>query len=225
MATDEAESADAAVTNDDATAMEMFNNDIRLRALKAVADTLAPIDQKKAVLYFSAGLQRSGEDNQVELRTAINAAVRAHVSIYPVDARGLQAIVPGGDATHASGRGTQLFSGAGVAKQYSDLSASQDTLTSLASDTGGRAFLDTNDFGEAFARVQRDMSAYYLLGYASTNMAEGWTVPPYSGQGPQARTSRRGAGRLLRGPRLCAHEQDGPRGAAPGTVAVRRIRH
>ena len=172
VATDEAESADAAVANDDATAMEMFNNDIRLRALKAVADTLAPIDQKKAVLYFSAGLQRSGEDNQVELRTAINAAVRAHVSIYPVDARGLQAIVPGGDATHASGRGTQLFSGAGVAKQYSDLSASQDTLTSLASDTGGRAFLDTNDFGEAFARVQRDMSAYYLLGYASTNLAK-----------------------------------------------------
>ena len=105
------------------------------------------------------------------------------------------------------------------------MSASQDTLTSLASDTGGRAFLDTNDFGEAFARVQRDMSAYYLLGYASTNMAEGWTVPPYSGQGPQARTSCRGAGRLLRGPRLCAHEQDGPRGAAPGTVAVRRVRH
>jgi len=172
VATDEAESADAAATNDDATAMEMFNNDIRLRALKAVAETLAPIDQKKAVLYFSAGLQRSGEDNQVELRAAINAAVRAHVSIYPVDARGLQAIVPGGDATHASGRGTQMFSGAGVAKQYSDLNASQDTLTSLASDTGGRAFLDTNDFGEAFARVQRDMSAYYLLGYASTNLAK-----------------------------------------------------
>ena len=35
----------------------------------------------------------------------------AHVSIYPVDARGLQAIVPGGDATHASGRGTQLVLG------------------------------------------------------------------------------------------------------------------
>ncbi len=172
VATDEAESADAAATNDDATAMDMFNNDVRLRALKAVAETLAPIDQKKAVLYFSAGLQRSGEDNQVELRAAINAAVRSHVSIYAVDARGLQAIVPGGDASKASGRGTQLFSGAGVAKQYSDLSASQDTLTSLASDTGGRAFLDTNDFGEAFARVQRDMSAYYLLGYASTNLSK-----------------------------------------------------
>jgi VWFA-related protein len=172
VATDEAESADATTTNDDATAMDMFNNDVRLRALKAVAETLAPIDQKKAVLYFSAGLQRSGEDNQVELRAAINAAVRSHVSIYPVDARGLQAILPGGDASKASGRGTQLFSGAGVAKQFSDLNASQDTLTSLASDTGGRAFLDTNDFGEAFARVQRDMSAYYLLGYASTNLAK-----------------------------------------------------
>jgi VWFA-related protein len=170
LATDEQEAADEATTNDDATAMDMFNNDVRLRALKAVAETLAPIDQKKAVLYFSAGLQRSGEDNQVELRAAINAAVRSHVSIYPVDTRGLQAVVPGGDATHASGRGSQLFSGQGVAQQYSDLHASQDTLISLASDTGGRAFLDTNDFGEAFARVQRDMSAYYLLGYATTNL-------------------------------------------------------
>ena len=58
-----------------------------------------------------------------------------------------------------------------MAQQFSRLAASQDTLTSLAADTGGRAFTDTNDFGEAFARVQRDMSAYYLLGYSSTNTA------------------------------------------------------
>ena len=88
----------------------------------------------------------------------------------------------------------KLFSGAGVAKQYRDLSASQDTLTSLASDTGGRAFLDTNDFGEAFARVQRDMSAYYLLGYASTNLAKDGRFRAYPGQGSASRdsTSRRG---------------------------------
>ena len=106
----------------------MFNNDVRLRALKALAETLAPIEQKKAILYFSAGMQRSGEDNQVELRSAINAAVRAHVAIYPVDTRGLQAVVPGGDATQASGRGTALFSGRGVSQQFSRLTASQDTL-------------------------------------------------------------------------------------------------
>ena len=130
---------------------------------------LAPLEQKKAILYFSAGMQRSGQDNQVELRTAINSAVLAHVSIYPVDTRGLQAVVPGGDARQASGRGQALFSGRGVAQQFSRLAASQDTLTSLAADTGGRAFTDTNDFGEAFTRVRRDMSAYYLIGYSSTN--------------------------------------------------------
>src|SRR5439155_11099210 len=104
-ATDEQTAADDTSSLDTAD-MDMFNNDVRLRALKALAETLAPIEQKKAILYFSAGMQRSGEDNQVELRSAINAAVRAHVSIYSVDTRGLQAVVPGGDATQASGRGS-----------------------------------------------------------------------------------------------------------------------
>ena len=149
----------------------MFNNDIRLRALKTIAEALAPIEQKKSILYFSAGMQRSGQDNQVELRAAINAAVRANVVFYPIDTRGLQAVVPGGDARQASGRGNSMFSGRGVAQQYDTLAQSQDTLTSLAADTGGRAFTDTNDFGEAFARVQSDMSAYYLLAYSSSNPA------------------------------------------------------
>ncbi|MGH9310946.1 MAG: VWA domain-containing protein, partial [Vicinamibacterales bacterium] len=153
----------------EATELDLFNNDVRLRALRALAETLAPIEQKKAILYFSAGIQRSGQDNLVELRSAINAAVRAHVAIYPIDTRGLQGVVPGGDARQGSGRGQGMFSGRAVAQQFSRLASSQDTLTSLAADTGGRAFTDTNDFGEAFTRVQRDMSAYYLLGYSSTN--------------------------------------------------------
>jgi hypothetical protein len=152
--------------------MDMFNNDVRLRAIKALADTMAPIEQTKSIMYFSAGMQRTGEDNQVELRAATNAANRAHVKIYPVDARGLQALVPGGDATRQSGRGTSLFSGANVSSQYAAMNASQDTLGSLASDTGGRAFLDSNDFMPAFEKVQRDMSAYYLIGYATSNLAK-----------------------------------------------------
>ena len=172
VATDEQVAADESTASEDAAAMDMFNNDVRLRALKALAETLAPLEQKKSILYFSAGMERSGEDNQVELRATINAAVRAHVAVYPVDTRGLQAVVPGGDARQASGRGTALFSGRGVSQQFARLSASQDTLASLASDTGGKAFMDSNDFGEAFARVQRDMSAYYLLGYNSANTAK-----------------------------------------------------
>ena len=171
VATDEQTAADEATASEDTLAMEMFNNDVRLRAIKALAETLAPLEQKKSILYFSAGMERSGEDNQVELRAAINAAVRAHVAIYPVDTRGLQAVVPGGSASQASGRGSSLFSGRGVSQQFARLSASQDTLVSLASDTGGKAFMDSNDFGDAFTRVQRDMSAYYLLGYNSANIA------------------------------------------------------
>ena len=169
-ATDETQ---ATATDDttvaDAAELDMFNNDVRLRALKTLAEALSPIEQKKSILYFSAGMQRSGQDNQVELRSAINAAVRANVAIYAIDTRGLQAVVPGGDARQASGRGQSLFSGRGVQQQFDQLASSQDTLTTLSSDTGGRAFTDSNDFGEAFARVQRDMSAYYLLGYSSTN--------------------------------------------------------
>jgi VWFA-related protein len=168
LATDEAAAAATDETTE-ASELDMFNNDVRLRALRTLAESLSPIEQKKAIVYFSAGMQRSGQDNIVELRSAINAAVRAHVAIYPIDTRGLQAIVPGGDARQASGRGQGMFSGRGVAQQFSQLASSQDTLTSLAGDTGGRAFTDTNDFSEAFTRVQRDMSAYYLLGYSSTN--------------------------------------------------------
>ena len=170
-ATDEA-AADTDTEATDTTGFEAFNNDVRLRALKTLADTLAPIEQKKAILYFSAGMTRSGEDNQVELRAAVNAAVRGNVAIYPVDSRGLQAVPPGGDASRASGRGVALFSGRGVQQQFANLSRSQETLTTLAADTGGRAFTDSNDFGDAFRRVQRDLSAYYLIGYASANPAQ-----------------------------------------------------
>jgi VWFA-related protein len=168
-ATDEEAAAAEDAAANESSELDMFNNDVRLRALKALAETLAPIEQKKAIVYFSAGMQRSGQDNQVELRAAVNAAVRANVAIYPIDTRGLQAVVPGGDARQASGRGQSLFSGRGVSQQFERMEGSVDTLTSLAGNTGGRAFTDTNDFGEAFARVQRDMAAYYLIGYSSTN--------------------------------------------------------
>jgi len=162
-ATDEAGGAAASGEYD------LFNNDARLRAIKSLADALAPVEQKKAILYFSSGMTRSGSDNQVELRTAINAAVRANVSLYPVDTRGLQAVVPGGDATKASAFGPGAFSGRTVARQFDQLQASQETLQTLAADTGGHAFTDTNDFGEAFTQVIRDTSAYYLIGYSSSN--------------------------------------------------------
>jgi VWFA-related protein len=163
--------SDSTAVDQSAQELDTFNNDVRLRALRTLAEALQPIQQKKAIIYFSSGMQRSGTDNQVELRAAVNAALRANVSIYPVDARGLQAIVPGGSARNASKGGLSAFTGSGVANQFTQLAAQQETLTSLASDTGGTAFTDTNDFGEAFKRVERDISSYYILGFSSTNTA------------------------------------------------------
>jgi len=171
-ATDETaagQTSDSTAADVSAQELDTFNNDVRLRALKTLAEALSPIQQKKAILYFSAGMQRNGTDNQVELRAAVNAAVRANVAIYPVDARGLQALVPGGSARQGSRGGLGAFTGSAVANQFSTLAAQQETLTTLASDTGGKAFLDSNDFGEAFGQVTKDISSYYILGYASTN--------------------------------------------------------
>jgi len=171
-ATDEAAAAGGDAVSADTAEYDLFNNDARLRGLRTLADMLGSIEQKKSVLYFSGGMTRSGTDNQVELRAATSSAVRANMSIYPIDTRGLQAIVPGGDASRPSARGVSAFSGRGVNQQFDRLFASQETLQTLASDTGGRAFMDTNDFGEAFAQVQRDNSLYYLLGYNSTNASK-----------------------------------------------------
>ena len=171
-ATDEAAAAGGDAVSADTAEYDLFNNDARLRGLRTLADMLGSIEQKKSLLYFSGGMTRSGTDNQVELRAATSSAVRANMSIYPVDTRGLQAIVPGGDASRPSARGVSAFSGRGVNQQFDRLFASQETLQTLASDTGGRAFMDTNDFGEAFAQVQRDTSLSYLLGYNSSNASK-----------------------------------------------------
>lgn len=168
--TGEETDADGFVADD--SEFNIFNTDRRLAAIEQLSEALAPIQQKKSIVYFSSGVTQRGEDNQVQLRMAIDRAVKANVSIYPVDARGLTAIVPGGMASQGSGRGgTSMFSGRGVSRQFDSQSASQDTLVALASDTGGKAFLDTNDFGGVYTKVIADTSAYYLIGYSSTNPA------------------------------------------------------
>jgi VWFA-related protein len=154
----------------DDTEFNMFNTDRRLQALRTMIDSLATIQQKKSLVYFSSGMNQTGMDNRVAMRGVIDRAVRTNLSIYSADMRGLQAVVPGGDASRASTRGVSAFNGRGVSNAFSSMSSSQDALTSLAEDTGGRAFFDRNDFGGVFDRVIADTSAYYVLGYSSTNL-------------------------------------------------------
>ena len=107
----------SAFTADD-TEFNIFNTDRRLDALQTLAGQLAGIEQKKSVIYFSSGMSQQGQDNQVQLRRTVDRANRANVSIYAADMRGLQALVPGGDATQGSRRGTSTFSGASTRNQF-----------------------------------------------------------------------------------------------------------
>jgi VWFA-related protein len=162
-----AEDAGSFVADD--TDYNIFNTDLRLQALSTIAKDLAGIDQKKSILYFSSGMTKTGIENQAQLRAAVNAAVRSNVSIYAVDSRGLEAMPPGGGAATASLRGVSSYSGAAVQNDLDSNFASQETLVTIANDTGGKAFLDSNDFSKAYAKVQADSETYYVLGYRSSN--------------------------------------------------------
>jgi VWFA-related protein len=146
-----------------------LNTDRELFALRAISKSLERITEKKSLLYFSGGISRDGIENQASLRSAINAAVRANLAIYSVDTRGLQAISPLGDASTGSLRGSSAFNGAALNNNMNSNFASQEVMATLSSDTGGKAFFDSNDFAPAFAQVQRDTSAYYAIGFHSTN--------------------------------------------------------
>jgi VWFA-related protein len=68
---------------------DILATDRQLSAIQAAVRILAAFPEKKAMLYFSSGIARNGIDNQAQLHAATNAAIRANVSIYSVDSRGL----------------------------------------------------------------------------------------------------------------------------------------
>jgi VWFA-related protein len=148
-----------------------LNTDRELFALRAIAKSLEKINEKKSLLYFSGGISRDGIENQASLRAAVNAAVRANLAIYSVDTRGLQAVSPLGDASTGSLRGTGAYNGGALANNMNANFATQEVMATLSTDTGGKAFFDSNDFAPAFAQVQRDTSAYYAVGFRSSDPA------------------------------------------------------
>lgn len=166
-------------TSDDTTAFSAddseynsLNTDRELLAIRSIAKSLEHVDQRKSMLYFSGGLTRNGIENQASLRAATNEAAKANLAIYSVDSRGLQAMPPGGDSSRGSLRGNSAYNGSAVTAQLNANFSSQETLATLSSDTGGKAFFDSNDFAPAFQQVQKDTEAYYILGFKSTDQRQ-----------------------------------------------------
>ena len=158
----------AAFTADDSE-FNIFNTDRQLSALETAARMLGTLPEKKALVFFSSGLQRNGTDNQAQMTATVNAAIKANVAFYPIDARGLVASSPLGDASKGvSGSGGAMNGGTARGNQSSNAGA-QESLTMLAADTGGKALLDNTDLSAGIVQAQKDISSYYIIGYNSLN--------------------------------------------------------
>jgi VWFA-related protein len=170
-AADESAADTGAAFGQDDAEFNIFNTDRQLSALQTAATMLGHLNEKKSLLYFASGLRLNGVDNQAQLRATTNAAIRANVSLFTVDARGLVAQAPLGDATKGSPGGAGMYTGASAMAMTTNLQRTQDTLYSLAADTGGKALLDNNDLSMGIVQAQKAFSSYYIIGYYTTNTA------------------------------------------------------
>jgi VWFA-related protein len=124
---------------------------------------------RKSVVYFSDGLpiNRGQGNGDVSicvynaLRQLVDAAARASVVIYAIDARGVfnqyhisaaDDVAPEDTLALREARGQSFFE-------------SQNGLNYMAENTGGRFIYNNNDLNLALGRVLRDQRGYYLIGY------------------------------------------------------------
>ncbi len=161
----------AAFSQDDSE-FNIFNTDRQLSALETAVRMLGSLNEKKALVYFASGIQKQGLDNDAQLRATVNAAIRSNTAFYTVDARGLVATAPLGDATKSSPGGSGMYTGSSGRAAQSNFASQQETLYTLAADTGGKALLDNNDLSMGIQQAQKDISSYYIIGYYSHNDKE-----------------------------------------------------
>lgn len=133
-----------------------------LSTFKGFINLTSALPGRKIVFFISDGFfieQRHG-DNFDRLQRIINSASKNGVVIYSLDARGLGAGLPSAaQATLADPTG--VLSRANMGEVHS----SQDAMNSLASDTGGRAFFNTNSMPDAVGKALKETSTYYLAAW------------------------------------------------------------
>ena len=149
----------------------LFNTDRQLAALQTAIEMLRPLPEQKNLVFFASNLRMNGTDNMAQMRATVNAALRANVAISPIDARGLVASAPLGDATQRSPGGAGMFSGQLAMAAINNAQRSQDTMFSLAKDTGGKAMFDYNDLSVGIVQAAQSLTSYYIIGYYTTHTA------------------------------------------------------
>lgn len=144
-----------------------------MQTFRDITEFLTTIrDRRKAMLLITGGsisaydiLDYRGGVSSIageNAREAMIAATRANVVIYPIDPAGL---------TVGGGTGENEFAPTVEAARDARVlghEAAHD-MRALAEMTGGFAFVSQNTYEDAFARIVRENSSYYMLGYYSDN--------------------------------------------------------
>ncbi len=153
-----------------------------LGQLKSYAEFLANVrGRRKAMVLFSEGIDYpvhdifAAHDATNVLRAtedAIAAAARANVNIFTVDPRGLVGLTS--EYIELNRSNSELFNIGARDPRYglqpqtallAEMRQTQDSLRTLAEETGGLAAIDTNSFASSFDRIVQANSLYYMLGY------------------------------------------------------------
>ncbi len=150
-----------------------------LYPLLALMKGHSTLEGRKTLLYFSEGLAVPPSLESV-FRAAIGEANRANVSVYAVDARGLDASSQNEEAKQALEDAVAATRRAmerqGGAVEIDEILAAetaesalrlnvQGTLSDLSESTGGFLMANTNDFRQGMERLATDVSAYYEVAY------------------------------------------------------------
>ena len=151
--------------------------------LTAIVDALRSVPGRKAVVLFSEGLYRT-EATEDRFLSVVHAANRASVSVYAVEASGLQvktfeslaaqeirSTATLSMAQQASGRDTGGGSMTRELERTEDLVKfhPRGSLEWISNSTGGVFVRDTNDLSGALKRIGSDLGNYYMLGYTPKN--------------------------------------------------------
>jgi VWFA-related protein len=152
--------------------------------LMALAKAQAGLEGRKAILFFSEGMQVPSSVEEA-FKAAISEANRANVSIYAIDARGLDTgrdLQAAGAALDKAGRVSQQAmakrgaDGTSIDEVLNDelvvsslKSNTQSVLRELAESTGGTLIANSNDPGKGLDRVTSDLSSYYEVAYVPTS--------------------------------------------------------
>jgi VWFA-related protein len=147
--------------------------------------TLGPGSYKAA---SQAAIDAASYSISKDLNTLVAHANAQRVTLYMLQASGAEAPA-GSDAS--AGPTERLFQFPSIAR--AQRASLQDSLTALASGTGGRAILGVNDFRRDLSRMREDFTSYYSLGFVPAHDEDGKGARSVSEHRLEVRLKRRGA--------------------------------